>query len=156
MKNSARGGARDRILEVANAVDETGNRKYQLDIKLHTLVTNIQFDQSGDLPRATGVEYLEGQSLYRADPRWEGGSVTAEGVVNASKEVIIAGGAFNTPQILKLSGIGPSAELQEFGIPVVVNLPGVGANLRGKHDRFPFSSLDGFRSKKLDLSPNTG
>ncbi|KAK9772124.1 hypothetical protein AB5N19_08775 [Seiridium cardinale] len=130
MKNSARGGARDRILEVANAVDESGNRIYHLDIKLNTLVTKIQFDQSGDVPRATGVEYLEGQSLYRADPRWESGSITGEGVVNASKEVIIAGGAFNTPQILKLSGIGPSSELQEFGIPVVADLPGVGANLR--------------------------
>jgi hypothetical protein len=136
MKNSVRGGARDRIVQVASAVDGSGNRLYHLDIKLNTLVTKIQFDQSGDVPRATGVEYLEGQSLYRADPRWQNGSVTGDGVVNASKEVIIAGGAFNTPQILKLSGIGPIDELQQFGIPVVVNLPGVGANLRGKHDPF--------------------
>lgn len=135
LKNSVRGGARDHILEVANAVDENGNRRYRLDIKLNTLVTKIQFDQSGDVPRATGVEYLVGQSLYRADARWESGSVSGQGVVNASKEVIIAGGAFNTPQILKLSGIGPSTELQSFGIPVVVDLPGVGANLRGESYR---------------------
>ncbi|ETS74711.1 hypothetical protein PFICI_13195 [Pestalotiopsis fici W106-1] len=130
MKNSVRGGARDHILEVANAVNADGSRKYQLDIKLNTLVTKIQFDQSGDVPRATGVEYLEGQSLYRADPRWPSASVSGEGVVNASKEVIIAGGAFNTPQILKLSGVGPRAELEDFDIPVIVDLPGVGANLR--------------------------
>ncbi|KAF2994742.1 hypothetical protein E8E14_002662 [Neopestalotiopsis sp. 37M] len=130
MKNSVRGGARDHILEVANAVNSDGSRKYQLDIKLNTLVTKIQFDQSSDVPRATGVEYLEGQSLYRADPRWPSASVSGNGVVNASKEVIIAGGAFNTPQILKLSGIGPRAELEDFDIPVIVDLPGVGANLR--------------------------
>lgn len=135
MKNSVRGGARDHILDVANAVNSDGSRKYQLDIKLNTLVTKIQFDQSGDVPRATGVEYLEGQSLYRADPRWPSASVSGNGVVNASKEVIIAGGAFNTPQILKLSGIGPRAELEDFDIPVIVDLPGVGANLRGKSHR---------------------
>ncbi|KAI4600876.1 hypothetical protein KJ359_013039 [Pestalotiopsis sp. 9143b] len=130
MKNSVRGGARDYILSVANAVNDDGSRKYQLDIKLNTLVTKIQFDQSGDSPQATGVAYLEGQSLYRADPRWESGSVSGSGIVNASKEVIISGGSFNTPQILKLSGVGPRAELESFDIPVVVDLPGVGANLR--------------------------
>jgi choline dehydrogenase len=43
--------------------------------------------------------------------------------------VVICGGAFNTPQLLKLSGIGPKDELEKFNIPVVVNLPGVGTNL---------------------------
>lgn len=142
MKNSARGGARDYILSVANAVNDDGSRKYQLDIKLNTLVTKIEFDQSSDTPRATGVAYLEGQSLYRADPRWESGSVSGSGIVNASKEVIISGGSFNTPQILKLSGVGPRAELESFDIPVVVDLPGVGANLRGKRqDIFPSPSM---------------
>ncbi|KAK6834032.1 hypothetical protein PG987_008726 [Apiospora arundinis] len=127
MKNSARGGARNRILEVANAVDIFGNRRYHLDIKLETLVTKVNLD--ADL-RATGVKYMEGKSLYRADPRSGSAKVSTEGTVNATKEVIIAGGAFNTPQILKLSGIGPQDELTKFGIPVKVNLPGVGGNLR--------------------------
>lgn len=129
-KNAVRGGARDRILDIATAVDASGNRRYHLDIKLNTLVTKVVFDQTGDTPRATGVEYLEGQSLYSADPRSGSGSVAGEGVVNASREVIIAGGAFNTPQILKLSGVGPREELARFNIPLVVDLPGVGANLR--------------------------
>lgn len=89
-------------------------------------MTKINFDS--DL-RATGVTYLEGQSLYRADPRWESAVVEGSGVVNASKEVIVAAGAFNTPQLLKLSGIGPAAELAEFGIEQLVESP-VGTNLK--------------------------
>ncbi|KAK8047182.1 choline dehydrogenase [Apiospora saccharicola] len=115
MKNTKRGGARDRIMEVANAVDILGNRRYHLDIKLETLVTKVNLDD--DL-RATGVRYMEGKSLYRADPRSGSASVAGEGTVNATKE------------ILKLSGIGPRDELSSLGIPVKVNLPGVGANLR--------------------------
>lgn len=99
------------------------------DIKLNTLVTKIKFDNSSGNLRATGVEYLEGESLYRADPRWQSATVSGQGVVNASKEVIISAGAFNTPQILKLSGIGPADELGKFDIQQLVDLP-VGDNLR--------------------------
>ncbi|KAK7730567.1 hypothetical protein SLS53_008957 [Cytospora paraplurivora] len=129
MKNSARGGARDWILQVANAVKDNGDRKYHLDIKLNTLVTKIQLETSGDEPLATGVEYYEGTALYRADPRSGNSTIEGTGVINASKEVIIAAGAFNTPQILKLSGIGPADELENFGIKQIVDLP-VGSNLR--------------------------
>jgi choline dehydrogenase-like flavoprotein len=47
----------------------------------------------------------------------------------------VAGGTYNTPQLLKLSGIGPSAELDSFGIPVVVDLPGVGTNLQDWYEQ---------------------
>ena len=50
--------------------------------------------------------------------------------VFASKEVIVAAGALHTPQVLQLSGIGPEKTLKALGIPVVVNLPGVGSNLQ--------------------------
>lgn len=50
--------------------------------------------------------------------------------VQANKEIILSAGAFNTPQLLKLSGVGPKAELEALGIPVVVDVPGVGANLQ--------------------------
>lgn len=129
MKNSERAGARNWILEVANAVDDNGDRMYHLDIKLHTLVTKIQFDTTGDEPLATGVEYYEGEALYRADPRSDSATIEGTGVINASKEVIIAAGAFNTPQLLMLSGIGPADELAQFGIEQLVDLP-VGSNLR--------------------------
>jgi choline dehydrogenase len=48
--------------------------------------------------------------------------------------VIVSAGVFNTPQLLKLSGIGPSQELQKFGINVVSDLPGVGMNLQDRYE----------------------
>lgn len=54
--------------------------------------------------------------------------------LHARAEVIISGGAFHSPQLLQLSGIGEGAHLQEMGIPVVQDLPGVGQNLRDHLD----------------------
>jgi len=65
--------------------------------------------------RAVGVVYDEG-----------GGQATAR----AEREVILAGGAINSPQLLLLSGVGPADELSALGIPVVHDLPGVGWNLQ--------------------------
>ncbi len=65
--------------------------------------------------RAIGVEYLrDGQSL----------------VARAEREVILSGGSYNSPQLLMLSGIGPSDELKLHGIVPVLDLPGVGRNLQ--------------------------
>ncbi|HEY3085010.1 MAG TPA: FAD-dependent oxidoreductase [Candidatus Dormibacteraeota bacterium] len=50
-------------------------------------------------------------------------------LVTADREVILAAGAFNSPQLLLLSGIGPAAELRRHGIPITLELPGVGSNL---------------------------
>ena len=50
------------------------------------------------------------------------------------REVILAGGAFNTPQLLMLSGIGPRDELERHGIAVRVDLPGVGRNLQDRYE----------------------
>lgn len=131
MRDSERGGARDRIMQVATAADGGGNRLYHLDIKLHTLVTRVLFDDgpSPSTPRAAGVEYLEGEALYRADKRSGGATVEGRGELRASKEVIVAAGAFNTPQVLMLSGIGPADELSAHGVEVLADLP-VGSNLR--------------------------
>src|SRR4029450_13823881 len=54
--------------------------------------------------------------------------------VFAEREVILSCGAFNTPQLLKLSGIGPRTELEQFGTDVVGDLPGVGTNLQDRYE----------------------
>ncbi|KAI0478107.1 choline dehydrogenase [Xylaria cf. heliscus] len=132
--NYRRSSPRDFVYNTATAKNADGSKKYPLDIALHTLVTKVTFANKtcGGKPRANGVEYLFGESLYRADPRAGKEDTGKPGSVKATKEVIVAGGAFNSPQILKLSGVGPKEELEKFGIPVVVDLPGVGTNLQDR------------------------
>ncbi|KAH8684522.1 hypothetical protein BGZ60DRAFT_560192 [Tricladium varicosporioides] len=157
--NGKRNGPRDFILETANAVNPNGSRKYHLDIRLNTLVTKIKFDRSGYTPRAIGVDYLEGIGLYRASAKSVTGPQTGSGSVFASKEVIVSAGPYNTPQLLKLSGIGPKSELDYFKIPIVVNLPGVGSNLQDRYETSvitktptPFKFLEG--CSFLNTSPD--
>ncbi len=114
--------------------------KYPLTVKLHTLVTRVLFDTTaanatkGQVPRAIGVELMEGASLYKADPKHVAGTKGPVSQVLAAREVIVSGGAFNSPQILKLSGVGPAAELAKFKIPLVKDLPGVGENLGDNYE----------------------
>lgn len=110
-------------------------RDFPLTLQENTLVTKVIFSESSkcQTPTAIGVEFLEGSSLYSADPRHNPNNTGIPGKAFATREVIIAGGAFNSPQILKLSGIGPAAELEALGIPVVQDLPGVGT---GMHDNY--------------------
>jgi len=108
--------------------------KYPLTVQLHSLVTKVLFSNSSLAPTAVGVEYLEGASLYSADPRYNASTKRIVKQVFASREVIVAGGVFNTPQILKLSGIGPAEELKKFKIPVVVDSPGVGTRLADNYE----------------------
>jgi choline dehydrogenase-like flavoprotein len=122
--NHARIGSRERVLETA--------RRYpgRLKIELNALATRVLLD---DRNRATGVEYLRGQRLYRAHGR-PSGEAGERCEVHASREVILAGGAFNSPQLLMLSGIGPRETLQRHGIAVRVDLPGVGKNLQDRYE----------------------
>jgi choline dehydrogenase len=119
-----RNGARECVRQVYDS------KKYPLDIMMNTLVTKVIIDKSSSTPKAVGVEYLEGKSLYRVDPRSSSASAGTPGKVMASAEVILSGGAFNTPQLLKLSGIGPKEELAKFNIPLVKDSPGVGTNMQ--------------------------
>ena len=123
-RHHARMGARERVLETAQKHPD------RLRVELDALVTKVVLD---DQNRATGVEYLKGERLYRA----HGQPATTEGELRqaqAAREVILCGGAFNTPQILMLSGIGPRAVLEPLGIAVRVDLPGVGKNLQDRYE----------------------
>jgi choline dehydrogenase-like flavoprotein len=123
-RNHQRIGARERVLDVSRRHPD------RLKIQLHALATRVLFDASN---RAIGVEYQKGESLYGAHAR----PSAAPGAVRqvfAAREVILAGGAFNTPQLLMLSGIGPRADLEKHGIAVRVDLPGVGKNLQDRYE----------------------
>ena len=85
-------------------------RRANLKVVSQALATRIVFDGR----RATGVEYLVGSEKCHA---------------SAGAEVIVAGGAFNSPQLLQLSGLGPAPLLQSHGIAVVADAPGVGEDL---------------------------
>ncbi|SPO06466.1 related to glucose dehydrogenase/choline dehydrogenase/mandelonitrile lyase (GMC oxidoreductase family) [Cephalotrichum gorgonifer] len=129
MADAKRSGPRDFIIDTAKG--------FPLEIRVGCLTTRVLFDENStasDNPKATGVEYLEGKSLYRADPRSGSSTSGDKRRAIASREVILAAGAFGTPQILKLSGIGPKDELQKFGIGIVKDLPGVGTNLQDRYE----------------------
>jgi choline dehydrogenase len=104
-----------------------------LIVKTNALVTRVLFDDDNT---AIGVEYFEGEHLYRADPSAQqtNNNSQVRQTVLVNREVILSAGAFNTPQILKLSGIGPREELTKFGIEVRVDLPGVGENLQDRYE----------------------
>ncbi len=124
-----RNGTRELLLRTAEAYPQN------LEIRTDCLVTRVLFDDV-DRNRVVGVEYLDGKALYRADAR--ASSATAASArkyqVRAGREVILAGGAFNSPQLLMLSGVGDPAELRRHGIDVRVPLPGVGRNLQDRYE----------------------
>jgi len=117
-----RRGARERVLSAM--------RSHGLHVEFDALATRILLDAD---KRAIGVEYLKGQNLYRASPNAadEAGALQR---VGAAREIILAGGAFNTPQLLMLSGIGPPDQLAALGIKVEVPLEGVGRNLQDRYE----------------------
>jgi choline dehydrogenase-like flavoprotein len=117
-------GTRERVLDVARRFPD------RLKIVMNALASKVILDANN---RAVGVEYLEGERLYRAHAKLNDAAGELR-TVHASREVILAGGAFNSPQLLMLSGIGPPDELQRHGIKVRVALPGVGKNLQDRYE----------------------
>jgi choline dehydrogenase len=85
-----------------------------LTVETEAHATRILFEGG----RAAGVEYRTPSGLKKA---------------RARGEIVVSGGVYGSPQLLQLSGLGPGDLLREFGIPVVRDMPGVGANL---HDHF--------------------
>jgi choline dehydrogenase len=125
VEKGKRSGPREYLLQVQKA--HPGN----LTIQKHCLVTRILFEGT----RAIGVEYMNKAHVYRADPNALADASTAPRTqVKVGRDVILSAGAFNSPQLLMLSGIGPRAELERFGIPVIVDSPGVGENLQDRYE----------------------
>jgi choline dehydrogenase len=102
---------RGRRISAARAYLHPVRRRRNLTIRTGAFVRRILFDGR----RAVGVEVARGRS---GSERIRAG------------EVVLAGGAINTPQLLQLSGVGPRDVLAEHGIPVIADLPGVGSNLQ--------------------------
>lgn len=120
-------------------------KRNNLTIKSECFVTRIIVDRADN--KAVGLEYLEGWNVYETgrnmntaraglggtptDSQFESLKSKMKGVrrVYAKYEIILCGGAFNTPQLLLLSGIGPKEHLKEKKIHRVIDLPGVGRHL---------------------------
>ncbi len=103
--------ARGRRMSAARSFLHPSLGRPNLELRTGALVTSLLFDGT----RATGVRYVDRSGVTQ--------------VVRAGR-VVLAGGAFNSPQLLQLSGIGNAAELAALGIPVLHDLPGVGEDLQ--------------------------
>lgn len=117
----------------ANAYLRPAMKRSNLKVATHALATEITFEGR----RAVGVRYRRGGRERSA---------------RARREIILSGGPINSPQLLKLSGVGPAAELRSLGIDVVADRAGVGENLQD-HLEFTFQ----FASKQaITLFSHTG
>ena len=101
---------RGRRLSSARAYLHPVMKRRNLTVKTRAMVTKVLFDGK----RATGVEAI----------------IKGKKQIFSANEVILCGGAINTPQILQISGVGNAHELSALGIDVVADLPGVGENLQ--------------------------
>jgi choline dehydrogenase len=104
IRNGLRRSAADAFLRPAL-------RRGNVSLETGAWVSKIRVEQR----RATGVEYVRGATPL---------------IATARREVIVCGGAVNSPQLLQLSGIGPAATLAALGIAPLVDNPAVGANLQ--------------------------
>jgi choline dehydrogenase len=102
---------RGRRLSAARAYLHPVMRRPNLEVECRAFVTRLVFEGK----RAVGVEYRKGKGPLQE--------------VRAG-EIIVCGGAINSPQLLQLSGVGAASHLEKFGIDVVADVPGVGENLQ--------------------------
>jgi len=98
-------------VSTASAYLRPAMRRANLEVQLHALATRLLFEGT----RATGVEYERGGTRQQA---------------RARREVLLCGGAINSPQLLEISGVGDARLLQRLGVPVVADVPAVGSGLQ--------------------------
>ena len=113
---------RSRRHSTARAFLRTALKRPTLTMVTRALTTRIRIENG----RAAGVDYRHGGALIQA---------------HATREVILSGGSYNSPQLLMLSGIGPADELRAHGITVVLDQPNVGRNL-AEHPILPVVMTD--------------
>jgi choline dehydrogenase-like flavoprotein len=144
-----RTGVREHLLRTAQCHPD------RLVIHTGVLATRVVFEAGtakGEPPRAVGVEVHPGPHAYDASPLHQAAGARRV-VYYARQEIVLAGGAFNTPQLLMLSGIGDQAHLADHGIQgprdaagkevaPAVHLPGVGQNLQDRYEVSVISETD--------------
>jgi choline dehydrogenase len=118
---------------VADAYIHPASSRPNLVVRTEAFVTRIVLEDT----RAVGVAYTRGGQDH---------------VVRAEAEVVLSGGAINSPQLLMLSGIGPGAHLREVGIDVVVESPGVGQHLQDH----PVSGILSYTKDTTDVAEMLG
>jgi choline dehydrogenase len=155
-RQGQRNGSREFLLAIQAKYPD------RLYLETDALATRVLFQGK----KAVGVEYLKGQRLYRADRSKDfnpGPGQKKE--IRVGKEVILSGGAFNTPQLLLLSGVGPAGDLKALGFKdgeIVADRTGVGKNLQDRYevgigvettDNFSILAGCGFKSPTRDGEP---
>jgi choline dehydrogenase len=143
-----RNGPREFLLETK------ARHSDKLTVLLNAFVTHVEIDPG--TKAAVAVRVIEGTRLYRASARPQGSPRRARRF-EARREIILSGGAFNTPQLLMLSGIGDPQHLREVGAKLVHSLPGVGRNLQDRYEigvvsrmKQPWSTLRGCEYRSGD------
>lgn len=121
------------------------NGNNNLIVLLNTLVTKILIESTNRGLVATGIKAIHKSNIYLPDTSAKDIETQQESLMVkffASNEVVLCGGAINTPQLLLLSGIGPRQHLTNIGIPVLLDTPGVGSDLMDHHEVAVVFELD--------------
>lgn len=143
VRNGKRSSCRDYILETLTECSA-------MTLLSGSVVSRVLFKETRErAPRAIGVAFLESPAGNR------------EREVFCRCEVVLCGGAFSSPQLLMLSGIGPRLHLEEHKIRVLVDLPGVGKNLQDRYEMSvvstvekPFKAIQGMTRAALNGDAN--
>ena len=111
----------------APAQDSATTANGALEVMLNSQAMRIVFDED---KRAIGVEVRQRRRNKGGSKEDKEGNTSRRILVKARREIILCGGAVSSPTLLMLSGVGPADHLRDLAIPVVADLPGVGAHLK--------------------------